>query len=164
MSLSARSVAELTGIPVRAAAPYVGAGAFTHKAGLHASALRVDPGLYQHIDPALVGNAMHTLVSDMGGRSSVELKARELGYDVEAGSEPVARAAARIKDLESRGYSFESADASFELLLREELQGPSPDRWSAPSTSRPGGSAWTGSRVAAPAPRPPYGCGSTGCR
>ncbi|MGW7022744.1 citramalate synthase [Streptomyces decoyicus] len=123
MSLSARSVAELTGIPVRAAAPYVGAGAFTHKAGLHASALRVDPGLYQHIDPALVGNAMHTLVSDMGGRSSVELKARELGYDVEAGSEPVARAAARIKDLESRGYSFESADASFELLLREELQG-----------------------------------------
>ncbi|MCC5033272.1 citramalate synthase [Streptomyces sp. WAC 00631] len=123
MALSARAVAELTGVPGRAAAPYVGPAAFTHKAGLHASALRVDPGLYQHIDPALVGNGMRTLVSDMGGRSSVELKARELGYEVDAGSETVARAAARIKDLENRGHSFESADASFELLLREELDG-----------------------------------------
>ncbi len=78
---------------------------------------------------------MRTLVSDMGGRSSVQLKARELGYDVSAGSEAVARAASRVKDLESRGYSFESADASFALLLREELAGspqPAPfdvDEW-----------------------------------
>ncbi|MFB7939392.1 citramalate synthase [Streptomyces sp. NPDC056049] len=123
MADTAHSIAELTGIPGRVAAPYVGSGAFTHKAGLHASALRVDPGLYQHIDPGLVGGGMRTLVSDMGGRSSVELKARELGYEVEAGSEPVARASARIKELESQGYSFESADASFELLLRRELAG-----------------------------------------
>ncbi|MEU2712223.1 citramalate synthase [Streptomyces sp. NPDC007205] len=121
-----RVITEVTGIPGVPAAPYVGAAAFTHKAGLHASALRVDPGLYQHIDPARVGNTMRVLVSDMGGRSSVELKARELGYDVGAGSEAVGRAAARVKELESRGYSFEAADASFALLLRAELAGHTP--------------------------------------
>ena len=124
--------------------------AFTHKAGLHASALRVDPGLYQHIDPGRVGNAMRVLVSDMGGRSSVELKARELGYDVSAGSEAVGRAAARVKELESRGYSFESADASFELLLREELAGAGPT--AAVRASRAGRWPWTG-RAAARGPR-----------
>ncbi|MFB8272874.1 citramalate synthase [Streptomyces sp. NPDC055955] len=123
LAATGRAVAELTQLPGSAAAPYIGASAFTHKAGLHASALRVDPDLYQHTRPALVGNTMRTLVSDMGGRSSIELKARELGYDVEAGSDEVARAATRVKELESVGYSFESADASFELLLREELAG-----------------------------------------
>ncbi|MFF8828545.1 citramalate synthase [Streptomyces sp. NPDC015131] len=123
MAATGHAITELTGVPPRRGAPYIGPAAFTHKAGLHASALRVDPGLYQHIDPERVGNVMRTLVSDMGGRSSVELKARELGYDVEAGSEEVARAAARVKELESAGYSFESADASFELLLRGELAG-----------------------------------------
>ncbi|MDB1089564.1 citramalate synthase [Streptomyces sp. ACA25] len=115
------AISAVTTVSGRPAAPYIGASAFTHKAGLHASALRVDPDLYQHTDPSGVGNAMRTLVSDMGGRSSVQLKAVELGYDLSAGSEPVGRAAARVKELESRGYSFESADASFELLLREEL-------------------------------------------
>ncbi|WP_433547527.1 citramalate synthase [Streptomyces sp. CA-294286] len=118
-----RTLSEITGVPGVPADPYTGASAFTHKAGLHASALRVDPGLYQHTNPALFGNVMRTLVSDMGGRSSVELKARELGYDVAAGDETVARAAARVKELESRGYSFETADASFELLLRDEIAG-----------------------------------------
>ncbi|MEU3077304.1 citramalate synthase [Streptomyces laurentii] len=121
-----RAIAEVTQVPPRAAAPYVGSSAFTHKAGLHASALRVDPNLYQHTDPALVGSAMRTLVSDLGGRSSIELKARELGYEVAAGSDEVARAARRVKQLENDGYSFESADASFELLLREELAGGPP--------------------------------------
>ncbi|MFI7386514.1 citramalate synthase [Streptomyces sp. NPDC049813] len=128
MADTARAISELTGHPVRRADPYVGTSAFTHKAGLHASALRVDPDLYQHIDPAVVGNRMRTLVSDMGGRSSVELKARELGYTVAAGSESVARASARVKELENKGYSFESADASFELLLRDVLFGDGADR------------------------------------
>ncbi|WP_354643041.1 citramalate synthase [Kitasatospora camelliae] len=118
-----RAVADLTGVPAHPAAPYVGSSAFAHKAGLHASALRIDPDLYQHTDPALVGNEMRTLVSDLGGRSSIELKARALGYPVAAGSDAVARTAARVKELEHRGYAFESADASFELLLREELGG-----------------------------------------
>ncbi|MER0443348.1 citramalate synthase [Streptomyces sp. Edi4] len=148
-----RSIAELAGIPAPPTAPYISTGAFTHKAGLHASALRVDPGLYQHIDPARVGNILRTLVSDMGGRSSVELKARELGYDVSAGSEVAARAAARVKDLESRGYSFESADASFALLLREELAGvalPPPfdvDEWQVAVSAKRGEQSGTQASV-----------------
>jgi 2-isopropylmalate synthase len=121
-----RAIADLTGVHGHPAAPYVGSSAFAHKAGLHASALRIDPDLYQHTDPELVGNEMRTLVSDLGGRSSIELKARALGYPVTAGSEVVARTAARVKVLEHRGYAFESADASFELLLREELSGSKP--------------------------------------
>ncbi|RPK56958.1 2-isopropylmalate synthase [Streptomyces sp. ADI96-02] len=125
MARIAREVAVITRVPERSSAPYVGEDAFTHKAGLHASALRVDPGLYQHTDPAGVGNRMRTVVSDLGGRSSVALKAAELGYAMEAGSEPVARTAARVKALEAAGHSFDSADASFELLLRAELYGDS---------------------------------------
>ncbi|MYW65826.1 citramalate synthase [Streptomyces sp. SID8379] len=121
LARAGRAVAEITGLPGAVSAPYIGAGAFTHKAGLHASALRVDPDLYQHIDPARVGNGMRVLVSEMGGRSSVVLKARELGYDVDASGAAVGTVVARVKELESRGYSFESADASFELLLRAEL-------------------------------------------
>ncbi|MCX4970536.1 citramalate synthase [Streptomyces sp. NBC_00654] len=116
-----RAIAEITGRSPAAGAPYVGRSAFTHKAGLHASALRVNSELYQHVDPHDVGNAMRTLVSDMGGRSSVLLKARELGYDVASAGDAVARLATKVKELEHRGYSFESADASFELLLRAEL-------------------------------------------
>jgi 2-isopropylmalate synthase len=121
LSRTAREVAAITRVPERTVAPYVGADAFTHKAGLHASALRVDPGLYQHTDPAHVGNRTRTVVSDLGGRSSVALKAAELGYALDAVCEPVTRTAARVKALEARGHSFDTADASFELLLREEL-------------------------------------------
>ncbi|QOV35713.1 citramalate synthase [Streptomyces ferrugineus] len=153
LAATSRMITELTGVPSDPSAPYVGASAFTHKAGLHASALRIDPDLYQHIDPERVGNTMRTLVSDMGGRSSVELKARELGYTVDAGSEESARAAARVKELESRGYSFESADASFELLLREELAGSPPeppfevDSWQVSVACRSNGEVGTDASV-----------------
>ncbi|MEV8594610.1 citramalate synthase [Streptomyces sp. NPDC052012] len=149
LAATARTITELTGVPSDPSAPYVGVSAFTHKAGLHASALRIDPDLYQHIDPERVGNTMRTLVSDVGGRSSIELKARELGYTVDAGSAQSARAAARVKELESRGYSFESADASFELLLREELAGSTPappfevDSWQVSVVRRPDGEVRT---------------------
>jgi 2-isopropylmalate synthase len=81
--------------------------------------------LYQHIDPAEVGNDMRMLVSDMAGRASIELKGRELGYDLtgEQGKAVIGKVTDRVKDLEARGYSFEAADASFELLLRDELNG-----------------------------------------
>src|SRR6201999_408421 len=95
----------------------------SHKAGLHASAIRVDPMLYQHIDPAAVGNDMRMLVSDMAGRASVELKGRELGFDLSGDKEVIGRVTDRVKELEAQGYSFEAADASFELLLRDELAG-----------------------------------------
>ena len=95
--------------------------AFAHKAGLHASAIKVSPDLYNHVDPALVGNDMRILVTEMAGRASVELKGRELGVDLSARPDVVGRAVERVKDLEADGWSFEAADASFELLLRAEL-------------------------------------------
>ncbi len=75
----AHAVSEITNVVPYSRQPYVGASAFAHKAGLHASALRVDPDLYQHTDPVAVGNDMRTLVSEMAGRASIELKGRELG-------------------------------------------------------------------------------------
>ncbi|HEU5357082.1 MAG TPA: citramalate synthase [Actinocrinis sp.] len=121
MSRTAQEIGDLAAAPVPSSAPYIGTSAFAHKGGLHASAVRMDPSLYQHIDPERVGNRSRILVSDLGGRSSVELKARELGYHVHAADERVNRAMLRIKELGRMGYAVESADASFELLLREQL-------------------------------------------
>jgi 2-isopropylmalate synthase len=114
------AVAEVANQAPRHQQPYVGTSAFAHKAGLHASAIKVDPDLYQHMDPSRVGNDMRMLVSEMAGKASVELKGRELGYDLSADPEALSRVVRRVKDLESRGFSFEAADASFELLVRDE--------------------------------------------
>jgi 2-isopropylmalate synthase len=122
----AHAVSELTNVPPYGRQPYVGASAFAHKAGLHASAIKVDPGLYQHTEPERVGNDMRMLVSDMAGRASVELKGRELGFDLSRDRELLTRVTERVKALESRGWTFEAADASFELLLREEVEGRRP--------------------------------------
>src|SRR5579859_7513213 len=122
MSRVAHAISEVTNVTPLAHQPYVGFSAFAHKAGLHASAVKVDPMLYQHVDPALVGNDMRMLVSDMAGRASVEIKGRQLGYDLSSGGS-AGRVVDRVKDLEARGYTFEAADASFELLLRDELAG-----------------------------------------
>src|SRR5205823_4618932 len=97
------AIAELANIAPDAHQPWVGASAFAHKAGLHASALKVDPDLYQHIDPALVGNDMRILVSELAGRASVELKARALDIDVDR--ETVTRVIERVKAMEAHGYS-----------------------------------------------------------
>ncbi len=142
----AHAVAEVTNVPPSSRQPYVGVSAFTHKAGLHASAIKVDPDLYQHMDPALVGNDMRLLVSEMAGRASIELKGRELGFDLSNEPEMVARITSRVKDLESRGYTFEAADASFELLLIEEVEGGRPayfdvESWRVITDSRPSGEA-----------------------
>src|SRR5690242_18138336 len=119
----AHAVAEVTNVPPASRQPYVGASAFAHKAGLHASAIKVDSDLYQHMDPVGVGNDMRLLVSDMAGRASIELKGRELGYDLSDDRDVVTRVTDRVKELEQRGYTFEAADASFELLLAEEVEG-----------------------------------------
>ncbi|MBL0887680.1 citramalate synthase [Myceligenerans indicum] len=117
----AHAISEITNISPFARQPYVGQSAFTHKAGLHASAIRVDPDLYQHMDPKDVGNDMRMLVSDMAGRASVELKGRELGFDLSDQKDVLARVTDRVKQDEARGYTYEAADASFELVLRDEL-------------------------------------------
>ena len=123
MTRIAHAVSEVTNIAPNSHQPYVGLSAFAHKAGLHASAIRVDPMLYQHVEPETVGNDMRMLVSDMAGRASIELKGRELGYDLSGDKDALGRVVERVKDLESRGYTFEAADASFELLLRDEVAG-----------------------------------------
>ncbi len=120
------AVAEVTNVSSSSRQPYVGISAFAHKAGLHASAIKVDPALYQHEDPQSVGNDMRMLVSDMAGRASIELKSQELGVDLGGDKELIARIVSRVKDMESQGFSFEAADASFELLIQEEINGERP--------------------------------------
>ncbi len=142
----AHAVADVTNFAPASRQPYVGTSAFTHKAGLHASAIKVDPNLYQHLDPVNVGNDMRLLVSDMAGRASIELKGRELGYDLSGDRELVNRVTERVKTLESRGYTFEAADASFELLLAEEVEGVKPsyfdvESWRVITETRPGDEA-----------------------
>ncbi len=112
-----RHVAELVNLPPHSADPYVGQSAFAHKGGLHTSALgKAGGATYEHIEPELVGNGTRVLVSDLGGRAGMVMKAKELGVDLDD------RAAGRLSDdlkvLESQGYVFEAADASLELLMR----------------------------------------------
>jgi 2-isopropylmalate synthase len=138
----AHAVAEVTNFPPASRQPYVGVSAFAHKAGLHASAIKVDPNLYQHTEPVDVGNDMRLLVSDMAGRASIELKGAELGFDLAGDKELVTRITNRVKQLESTGYTFEAADASFELLLVEEVEGTRPsyfevESWRVITDSRP---------------------------
>ncbi|WP_436501829.1 citramalate synthase [Actinokineospora sp. HUAS TT18] len=115
------ALAEIANIAPNTHQAYVGTSAFAHKAGLHASAIKVDPELYNHIDPERVGNDMRVLVTEMAGRASLELKGHELGIDLAAEPEALNNALHKVKDLESRGWSFEAADASLELLLRDEV-------------------------------------------
>ena len=141
----AHAVADVTNFPPASRQPYVGVSAFTHKAGLHASAIKVDPNLYQHMDPEGVGNDMRLLVSDMAGRASIELKGRELGFDLDAGRWS-SGSPTRVKELESGGFTFEAADASFELLLLEEVEGARPsyfetESWRVITETRPGDEA-----------------------
>ncbi|MCI0385203.1 citramalate synthase [Streptomyces sp. CNQ085] len=150
MTRISHAIAEVVNLTPSTHQPYVGVSAFAHKAGLHASAIKVDPDLYQHIDPELVGNRLRMLVSDMAGRASIELKGQELGIDLGGDRELVGRIVERVKERELRGYSYEAADASFELLLRKELlrggteERPQPffttESWRAIVENRPDGS------------------------
>jgi len=115
------TLAELANLPPNTHQAYVGLSAFSHKAGLHASAIKVDPDLYNHLDPTVVGNDMHILITEMAGRASVELKAKELGVDLDDRPDVVSRVVEEVKSREASGFSYEAADASFELLLREQI-------------------------------------------
>ena len=115
------ALAELANIAPDTHQAYVGSSAFSHKAGLHASAIKVDPDLYNHLDPAVVGNDMHILITEMAGRASVELKARELGVDISGQPGVIGAVVDTVKSREAAGWSYEAADASFELLLRDTL-------------------------------------------
>jgi 2-isopropylmalate synthase len=101
--------------------PYVGESAFAHKGGIHASAVTKNPLTYEHIDPALVGNEQRILVSDQSGHSNIRLKAKQLGIALSPEDEKTKLLVKSIKEMESKGYQFESADASFELLVNRGL-------------------------------------------
>ena len=102
-------------------APYVGASAFAHKAGLHASAIAKNPDTYEHIDPALVGNTRIIPMSNQAGQSNLRERLGQMGLDVAKGDPALQRILDRVKDREARGYAYDTAQASFEVLAREEL-------------------------------------------
>lgn len=111
-------ISEITNISPFARDPYVGSSAFAHKGGLHASAIKRDSALYQHISPSEVGNCRRMLVSEMSGRALVEMKAAELGLTALSPS-LLAEITTTVKKREAAGYSYDGADASFELLTRQ---------------------------------------------
>ncbi len=118
MTRASFAIADIANQPHHARQPYVGNSAFAHKAGLHASALRVNEDLYQHTRPEYVGNDMRMLISNMAGRASVQIKSDQLGLDL-SDRDLAGRVMDAVKQREAQGYSYEAADASFELLVRE---------------------------------------------
>ncbi len=121
-----RFVAEVANLPPVASLPYVGHNAFLHKAGLHVSALSKWEESYQHVDPAAVGNNPKVVVSELSGKSNIIYKAKELGIPLPPQGKEARQILETIKQLESRGFQYEDADASFELLLLRAQPGYKP--------------------------------------
>ena len=111
-------IAELLNLIPHPDAPYVGRNAFAHKGGMHVAGVAADPATFEHIDPAVVGNERAVLISELSGRGTVQSRARDAGIALDAAA--AARVADRVKEREHRGYHYEAADGSFELLLRRE--------------------------------------------
>jgi 2-isopropylmalate synthase len=97
--------------------------AFAHKGGIHVAAVQKNPQTYEHIDPELVGNRQRVLVSDLSGRGNILYKANEFGVDLDMHNPKVRHVLAELKELENRGFQFEGAEASFELLMQKGLNG-----------------------------------------
>jgi 2-isopropylmalate synthase len=112
----AHHVSELVNLTLDPQRPYVGVGAFTHKAGLHTSALVRRSDAYEHVSPDVVGNGTRVIVSELAGRSTLQMKAAELGLELD--SPALGRVLEALKHLEHNGYHFEAADGSLELLMR----------------------------------------------
>ena len=110
----------LNRVPLRSA-PYVGASAFAHKAGLHASAIVKDPATYEHVDPTLVGNDRVIPMSNQAGQSNLRARLAAAGIEVDPKDPALPRILDRVKDREDQGYAYDGAQASFELLARREL-------------------------------------------
>jgi 2-isopropylmalate synthase len=115
---TAAYVSELANVRLYPQQPYVGRSAFAHKGGIHVNALLKCEESYQHIDPSLVGNRKRVVVSELSGKSNIAYKANEFGLDLVGGSERKHQILQNIKELESRGFQFEGAEGSVELLIR----------------------------------------------
>jgi 2-isopropylmalate synthase len=119
LTTTARYVNEIANVNMPVNQPYVGAAAFAHKGGIHVSAVMKHPKTYEHIVPELVGNKQRVLVSELAGQSNLLFKAQELNIDFNLENAETREMIQKIKDLEHKGFQFEGADASLELLLRE---------------------------------------------
>ena len=116
-----RKVAEIANVPVNDDMPYVGAHAFSHKAGMHADGILKERRSFEHILPEAVGNERHFLMSEAGGRSAIAERVRKINPSITREHPVIASLAEKLKSLEAAGWSFEGADASFEILVRREL-------------------------------------------
>jgi 2-isopropylmalate synthase len=115
---TANYIAELLNFTPDPDAPYVGRNAFAHKGGMHVAGVSVDPATFEHVEPEIVGNHREMLISELSGKGTVQSRAREAGIELD--DAVASHVVERVKDLEHRGYHYEAADGSFELLLRKE--------------------------------------------
>ena len=113
----ARCISEIANLTPVTSAPYIGRSAFAHKAGVHVAAQRRDECAYEHVSPAAIGNTRRVLVSELSGRGNLHTKADEYGLE---SADNAPELVARIKELEHRGFAFEAAEASVELMMRRE--------------------------------------------
>ena len=114
-------VYELANITPFARQPYVGRSAFAHKAGLHVSGIQRNASTYEHVDPSMLGNDRRVLLSELSGRANIIYKAREFGLELDGANEKIGLLLEELKRLEGAGYTFDGADASFELLMLRTL-------------------------------------------
>lgn len=112
-------VSEICNMPIQLNQPYVGRAAFAHKGGVHINAMVKNPGTYEHMNPALIGNNRRFLVSELGGKTNIMMKAKELELDLAKESPETRHILTEIQRLENEGYQFEAAEASFELLVKK---------------------------------------------
>ncbi len=119
MTELARYVGEISNMAQAKNQPYVGLSAFAHKGGVHINAVLKNPETYEHIDPTLVGNRRRFLVSELGGKTNITLKAKELDIHLDKESPEARKILQKVQEKENEGYQYEAAEASFELLVRE---------------------------------------------
>lgn len=115
----AHFVAELANLPSRREQPFVGASAFAHKGGVHVSAVLKDPASYEHVDPQTVGNVQRVLLSDLSGRGNISYKLKQHGLEEHLSDTARREVLQRMKQMEYEGYDFETAEGTFELLVRQ---------------------------------------------
>lgn len=118
---TSRLIDELANLPHNRYQPYVGESAFAHKGGIHVSAVQRNPMTYEHVEPEKVGNIRRILISDQAGRSNVLHKAKKYGLNLDPNDPLMSSIISELKELENKGYQYEAAEASFELLMRRAM-------------------------------------------
>jgi 2-isopropylmalate synthase len=121
LAQTSRLISEVVNLAPDEHAPFVGRSAFAHKGGIHVSAVERNPLTYEHIQPEQVGNCRRIVISDQAGLSNVIAKARTFGIELDKQNPAARQILQHLKNLESEGYQFEAAEASFDLLMREAL-------------------------------------------